>query len=189
MARPREYDAARALDDIQRVFWARGYHGTSLQDLEAATGLRKQTLYREFGNKDAMYARALALYLDRDVGALIQGITGEVEMRPRLTALFNAVLAPVRAGDRSGCFLCNASVDHAGADPAIAEMVQNGLEATRRLMADTLALDARYRDDDAARRAASIRLTTGYFGLRVMIRAGTPLDQLETVAQTVIDNV
>lgn len=189
MARPREYDAARALDDIQRTFWARGYHGTSLQDLEAATGLRKQTLYREFGNKDAMYARALALYLDRDVAALVAGITDETEMRPRLAALFGAVLAPVRDGDRSGCFLCNASVDHAGADPNIAEMVQNGLEATRRLMADALALDPRYRDDDTARRAGSIRLTTGYFGVRVMIRAGTPLDQLEIVAQTLIDSV
>ena len=62
IGRPREFDEDEALAKILDVFWAKGFEGTSMSDLETATGLRKGSLYAAFGDKRAMYLKALALY-------------------------------------------------------------------------------------------------------------------------------
>ena len=43
--RPRQYDPERALADAAKVFWKKGYAGTSLDDLAAATGMNRPSLY------------------------------------------------------------------------------------------------------------------------------------------------
>ena len=59
MARLREFEIGEALDGVMGVFWRQGYDGASMQDIEAATGLNKQSLYRIFPDKRAMYLAAL----------------------------------------------------------------------------------------------------------------------------------
>ena len=67
MARPREFDADDALERVTRVFWNRGFEHTSLDDLCAATGLGRSSLYAAFGDKRALYLKALARYEERSV--------------------------------------------------------------------------------------------------------------------------
>ena len=62
IGRPREFDADSMLLKIMDVFWARGFVGTTLSHLVAATGLKKGSLYAAFGDKREMYLKALALY-------------------------------------------------------------------------------------------------------------------------------
>jgi AcrR family transcriptional regulator len=45
-----------------RVFWEKGYEGTSLTDLTEAMGINRPSLYSSFGDKEALFRRALALY-------------------------------------------------------------------------------------------------------------------------------
>jgi TetR/AcrR family transcriptional regulator, transcriptional repressor for nem operon len=62
MARPLGFDPDQASTDLMEVFWTHGFDATSMQDIEAATGLAKQSLYRQFGDKRAMYHAALKAY-------------------------------------------------------------------------------------------------------------------------------
>ena len=62
MGRPREFDEDEALAKIMDVFWEKGFEGTSMSDLETATGLRKGSLYAAFGDKRAMYRKSVELY-------------------------------------------------------------------------------------------------------------------------------
>jgi TetR/AcrR family transcriptional repressor of nem operon len=62
VARPREFDPDDALARSLDLFWARGFAGVSLSDLEEATGVGRQSLYAAFGNKEALYAAALERY-------------------------------------------------------------------------------------------------------------------------------
>jgi AcrR family transcriptional regulator len=57
----------RALDRAMHVFWAKGYEGASLQDLTTAMGIRPASLYKAFGNKQALFEQALARYLSGPV--------------------------------------------------------------------------------------------------------------------------
>ncbi len=60
--RPREFCVDRALAAALGVFWSKGYEGASMADLTEAMGITKPSLYAAFGNKEALFHKALALY-------------------------------------------------------------------------------------------------------------------------------
>jgi AcrR family transcriptional regulator len=62
MGRHREFDLDRALDAALSVFWQKGYEGASFDDLTHATGVARPGLYAAFGNKEALFRRALDRY-------------------------------------------------------------------------------------------------------------------------------
>jgi AcrR family transcriptional regulator len=68
IGRPREFDIDRALDQALEVFWRNGYEGASIADLTAAMGINPPSLYAAFGNKEALFRRALDRYLTRYTG-------------------------------------------------------------------------------------------------------------------------
>jgi AcrR family transcriptional regulator len=60
--RPREFCVDAALAAALGVFWSKGYEGASMADLTAAMGVTKPSLYAAFGNKEALFHKALDLY-------------------------------------------------------------------------------------------------------------------------------
>lgn len=68
--RPREFDADEALDKALKVFWLRGYEGTSISDLTEAMGINRPSLYAAFGNKEELFRRTLDRYAEEGPGAL-----------------------------------------------------------------------------------------------------------------------
>lgn len=60
--RPREFCVDEALAQALRVFWEKGYEGTSLNDLTEAMGITRPSLYAAFGNKESLFRKALDLY-------------------------------------------------------------------------------------------------------------------------------
>jgi len=63
MGRPRSFDIDRALDRALVVFWRKGYEGASLSDLTKAVGVNRPSLYAAFGDKEALFRKALDGYL------------------------------------------------------------------------------------------------------------------------------
>src|SRR6202051_2035496 len=63
MGRPRSFDLDEAADRALHVFWQKGYEGTSLSDLTKAMGINRPSLYAAFGDKEALFRKALDRYL------------------------------------------------------------------------------------------------------------------------------
>jgi AcrR family transcriptional regulator len=62
--RPREFDLDQALDRALRVFWRKGYEGTTLPDLTKAMGINRPSLYAAFGSKEGLFRKALDRYAE-----------------------------------------------------------------------------------------------------------------------------
>lgn len=60
--RPRAFDADRALDRALGVFWRNGYEGASLPALTKAMGINRPSIYAAFGNKEALFRKAVERY-------------------------------------------------------------------------------------------------------------------------------
>lgn len=75
-----------------RLFVAKGYHATSIQDIADAAGLSKPGLYYHCESKEAMLAAVFARYgtqLEAEVDAILKR---PVSVRQRLLDLFTATL-------------------------------------------------------------------------------------------------
>src|ERR1700676_1769754 len=68
MGRPRSFDLDEALDRALQVFWRKGYEGASLSDLTKAVGVNRPSLYAAFGDKKALFRKALDRYLTGPAG-------------------------------------------------------------------------------------------------------------------------
>lgn len=176
MARPRVFDEAAALSAIEDVFWRQGYEMTSYADLMAATGLGKGSLYAAFGDKQALYLKALENYIEREVGqagALLLG--SDLTAYQRIEAfLMMAVDAVAARGDRRGCFLCNAAVDLAPHDPKAQAIVSAAFNNVRAALATAAAAAP----ESFKKSADPDYLLSVYLGMRVMAKAGAPLGAL-----------
>lgn len=62
--RPRSFDPDKALDAAMQVFWRKGYEGASLSDLTGAMGINRPSLYAAFGDKEALFRKALERYAE-----------------------------------------------------------------------------------------------------------------------------
>jgi AcrR family transcriptional regulator len=62
--RPAGFDRAAALREAMKLFWERGYEGTSFDDLIAAMGISASSFYNAFGNKEQVYQQATDAYLE-----------------------------------------------------------------------------------------------------------------------------
>ncbi|MDB5352842.1 MAG: comR [Planctomycetota bacterium] len=64
IGRPRAFDIDVALDRALEVFWRKGYEGATLPDLTRAMGINRPSLYAAFGNKEALFRKAIERYLE-----------------------------------------------------------------------------------------------------------------------------
>lgn len=180
MARPREFDTDTALRAMTALFWEHGYEGTSMHDIERGTGLRKQSLYRAFGDKRAMYLASLAAYEREEMVAGAKLLDAPGDAATRFGRLFRHLIdEAVDGGDRRGCFLCNASIDQAPLNPQTGELVADMMARLERTFEKTLAAGGTAVPDRKTVRA----LMAGYLGLRVLVKAGAARDMLEDAAE------
>ena len=116
MGRQREFDVDQALDAALGVFWRKGYEGASYTDLTQATGVERPALYSVFGNKEALFRRALERYyehyLDFFPAALLLPTSRDVAAH----ILRGAAELNTRYADRTGCLGIHGAL--AGSDDA-----------------------------------------------------------------------
>lgn len=62
MGRPRKFSEEEALDAAVRVFWEKGYEGSSLDDLTRAMKINRSSLYSSFGDKEDLFRRVMERY-------------------------------------------------------------------------------------------------------------------------------
>lgn len=105
MARPREFDEETALDAAMACFWQRGYAATSVRDLADKMGISAPSLYNTYGDKHALFARALERYLDQWTRARIKRLEDSLPPREAIRKFIEEIIErSVNDRERRGCF-------------------------------------------------------------------------------------
>ncbi|WP_316978876.1 TetR/AcrR family transcriptional regulator [Shumkonia mesophila] len=189
--RPCAYDADDALARARDVFWQVGYAATSLDDISAATGMGRPSLYGAFGDKRALYLAALQHYQAMAGRDLRAALAPEQPVREGLRLVYDHSLAlyfPAGQAAR-GCFLIGTAVTEAAADPHVRTALADGFRALDRAFEDRIRLaqrtgEVKKTDDPAA--LAKLASATLYF-LAIRARTGETRETLEAVATSAID--
>jgi TetR/AcrR family transcriptional repressor of nem operon len=121
--RPREFDPAVAIEAAAKVFWDKGYHATSIDDLCQATGLLRGSLYSAFGDKKGMLLAAIDRYAEKNLARLAESLSQPSRDGLRSALLYYTRTATVLAG-RHGCLVTNTALEMLPDDPDVAERVE-----------------------------------------------------------------
>lgn len=127
--RPRAYDPDQALAQATAAFWDAGYSGASLEDLTAATGMNKPSLYGAFGNKHALYMTVLEQYRAMGREAMREALSYELPLADALRRVYARAIEIYTAGGRGarGCFLIGTAATESVLDPKIRRVFADGL--------------------------------------------------------------
>jgi AcrR family transcriptional regulator len=105
LGRPRAFDADRALDRALTVFWRNGYEGASLPALTKAMGINRPSLYAAFGNKEALFRKALERY-ERGPASYAHKALKKPTAREVVEALLEGVVALLtKPRNPGGCLM------------------------------------------------------------------------------------
>ena len=173
MARPKEFDPERAVEQAMEVFWRQGFEATSVTDLTDALGISRASLYGTFGSKDAVYERALERYRLLEGTRALGCLAGAGTARERVRALFDRFASgALQDPDNKGCLILNAAMERPH-DPSTAAQVRAALGGIELALAGVLA-EARERgelDPGKDPRELARFLTTALQGVRLMAKA------------------
>ena len=98
LAGKKSFEEGAALDRALVAFWHSGYEATSYVDLEAATGLKKSSLYNAFGDKAALYQKCMDRFEDNYQSSLRSGLSGP-NLGDVLVAYFNELFKHFAGSD------------------------------------------------------------------------------------------
>jgi TetR/AcrR family transcriptional regulator, transcriptional repressor for nem operon len=119
--RPRQFDRDDVLARAVDLFWQQGYEATSVDDLTAAMGIGRGSLYHEFTDKHTLFIAALDRYRAERRAQLEQILLSEPSAREGVAAVFRRSVSTLW-GDpaRRGCLLVNSAAELAASDGAVA---------------------------------------------------------------------
>src|SRR5580700_8946169 len=189
--RPRQYDPDQALAKAAAAFWKGGYAGTSLDELSAATGMNRPSLYAAFGEKRDLYLKTLERYQRKSRAKTLELLADRPSLRVFLTRFYDGALEIYRAGDEDarGCYSISTAPAQATVDPAIREFLDDSIRGTDAFLAGVIG-EARERGEIAAsvNPAALAQIATATLHtIAVRSRVGASRKQLKALAAAAID--
>jgi TetR/AcrR family transcriptional regulator, copper-responsive repressor len=191
--RPRAFEAETALAHAMEVFWGHGFAATSLDDVSAATGLNRPSLYGAFGDKRALYLQAYGQYRKRVSETFQPMFAAREPLRVKLRRILIAALDLYLSGEDGprGCFTVLSAASDAIADPALHSVVGEAIAATDRafgrLFADARAAGELPASADPRRlaRIASATLHT----LSIRARARIPRAEIVPIIDDAVTTI
>ncbi|PEQ14354.1 TetR family transcriptional regulator [Novosphingobium sp. PC22D] len=186
--RPREFDPDEALARALRVFWQRGYEGASMAELTEAMGIAKPSLYACFGNKEALFRKALDLY-EREKLCYVKTALDAPTARGVAEKLLTGALA-THCGetDPQGCLgVISAVTCGAEAETIRAEVIARRASSERAIVARfERARDEGDLSEHVDPEALASYLTTVMQGLSVKAGSGAGREALERIVATTL---
>src|SRR6266853_3278458 len=189
--RPRAYQPEVALGKALDLFRKGGFAATSFDDLSAATGMNRPSLYGAFGDKRELYVKAYQRYRADAAAAMIDIFKHPQPIRRRLERIYAVALDIYLSGDAGprGCFTVMTAASEAISDPDIRAMVLEGFSELDKAFAACFRLAKQKgelpasADPQVLAQLASATIHT----IAIRARAQVPRRELEAIVKGAIE--
>ena len=182
----RQFDEQEVIALALDVFWRKGLNDATMQDLAAATGVQRGSLYNAYGDKEAIFLRAFDQYA-REFLASVEDLMAEGDLVTRLKNFFDSAIVNMTGGSPPrGCLTTRTALNAGISSEAVRERVQHLLGRLEQVVSKAIASAPDGRPATEANRLARV-VVTFTRGLAVMERAGYSRKQLKESASTFVE--
>jgi len=191
MARPREFDRETVLEQARLVFWAKGYAGTSTDDLVKAMGIGRQSLYNTFGDKWQLYVEALTDYQQRSTSSHAQRLQAPASALQGFRDMLEGLAVDDDALRALGCMGVGSACEFGAAEPQLSELRAKGSTYLQSRLAKRIREGQAAGEIDpslSASEAASY-LMMSMTGIQLAARSGAKVAELRRLARFAVDRL
>ncbi len=120
MPRVKMFDENEVLNKATELFWKKGYHATSIQDLVTYLGINRGSLYDTFGGKKELFDKAFQLYRTVNSNGISTFFENRTDVKASFRELFEiGVKESLSDKDNKGCFVVNTTTELTPGDTEI----------------------------------------------------------------------
>jgi len=188
--RPRAYKPDVAIGQALNLFRKGGFAATSLDDLSAATGMNRPSLYGAFGDKRELYIKSYQRYRDDFRAAMRDVFKETLPIRKRLQKIYAVAIDIYLSGEAGprGCFTVLTAASEAVADPEICALVVEGLAELDRAFASAFrrAIDNGELPASASPEMLAQIASAAMHSIAIRARARVPRKKLEAIVKGAI---
>lgn len=192
MPRPRTFDEQDIVDRAMELFWTCGYEGTSVADLTAELGVHPGSLYRTFGDKHALFVKALVRYRDSQARTLAPTLLAGGPVLPRIRAVLLGWIELATEQDfPRGCLVANTAGELRPGDQEVAGSVHDVLSVVEDGFLQGLRAAARQREVSATLDlpACAAMLTMLLEGLQILVKVDPDPKRLAAAVDTALTSI
>ncbi len=187
MPRTKKFNEGEVLERAMELFWEKGFHATSIQDLVSHLGINRASLYDTFGGKDALFEKAFALYRKNSGSSVMGFFEGQASVKEGFKKLFEyAIVEAVSDPSRKGCFVVNTTTELIPGNEKMQKVLCSHMDKIEELFF-TLVERGVHRGEIAPHKdpkAMASYLFTLYNGLRVVSKVDTDPEKLRQIVDT-----
>ena len=184
--RPREFDPDKALVSALQIFWQHGYEGASMAELTEAMGITKPSLYACFGNKEALFKKALDLYEREKLAYVKTALEAPSGKAVAQKLLEGALDTHCGAKDPQGCLGVISMVACSTEAPSLRDHIIARRASSEAAVVERLERAKAEGDlpDGVDPKALAQCLTTVMQGLSVKAQGGASRDEMQNIVDT-----
>ncbi|MDI1360686.1 TetR/AcrR family transcriptional regulator [Methylotenera sp.] len=188
--RPPSFNQDEALEKALHVFWLHGYEGTSMAELTEALGMNKPSIYAAFGNKEELFRKALAKYLEGPAAFVAEALNQPTAHRVVENFLFGAVEFLTNANTPRGCMVVQGALTCGEASAQIQKELMNHRQSYENALKQRFDLAVTQGDLPPHTNSAALAkyLATMHQGLSVQATSGATQAELTEVVNLAIQN-
>jgi len=191
LARPKAYDETAMLDRAMEVFWARGFDGTSIQNLVGKTGVNRGSLYGAYPDKRALFLASIRRYLDLVVEDNVRRLLAVEPAGDAVRQFFLQLVEAPPARLRRGCLLTNSAVELGMEDAQVAALIRGAFRRVEQVFCARLVEAKRVGQltDGVQPEALARLLITVLQGIRVMSRVGADRGAMRDAVKSALSGI
>lgn len=186
MPRTKQFNEEKILNKAMELFWERGFHATSIQDLVNHLGINRASIYDTYGGKSQLFDKAFRHYQDMSYASLKKIMDTEPNVKAGFRTLFRKAIEDVKTGAcAKGCFVVNTITELVPGDDILLEKLRQNSANTEQLFSAYIQNGIEAGTIEVIKNPETIALTLFalFSGLRVLAKVEPDLNKLQEMVE------